>query len=158
MNMEVSRRKFLGFTVAASGGLLIGFPVGRTLGSVDERPRAAGSEINPLIHVREDGKVIIFSKNPEIGQGIKTALPMIVAEELGVLWDEIEVEQAAFDARLDPQFAGGSLGVYLNFDTMRKAGAAARQMLIAAAPTFRCGTYPRSRKAIKRAAAEIKAA
>lgn len=133
MNMEISRRKFIGFTAAASGGLLIGFPVGRTSGSVDQPPRAADSEINPLIHVRADGKVVIFSKNPEIGQGIKTALPMIVAEELGVLWHEIEVEQAAFDDRLEPQFAGGSLGVYLNFETMRRAGAAARQMLIAAA-------------------------
>jgi len=64
---------------------------------------------------------------------VKTALPMIIAEELDVDWDAIRVEQADWDARLDNQFSGGSLSIRLNYTAMRRAGATARAMLVAAA-------------------------
>jgi isoquinoline 1-oxidoreductase beta subunit len=68
-----------------------------------------------------------------MGQGVKTALPMIIAEELGVDWASIKVKQAPWDSRLTNQFSGGSLSIRLNYNTMRQAGASARAMLIAAA-------------------------
>jgi isoquinoline 1-oxidoreductase beta subunit len=77
--------------------------------------------------------VLIYAPNPEVGQGVKTALPMIVAEELDVEWEQVDVELAAVEARYGRQFAGGSLSIHQRWEEMRKMGAMARQMLMAAA-------------------------
>jgi len=129
MPAEVSRRKFVTLAAAGSLGLLLGLPAGR--------PRAAaphaGVRLHPLIHVGMDGRVTLFAQNPEMGQGVKTSLPMIIAEELDVGWRDIRVEQADWNPELDKQFSGGSLSVRLNFTAMRRAGAGAREMLKEAA-------------------------
>jgi isoquinoline 1-oxidoreductase beta subunit len=111
-----------------SFGLLIGIPT-------FNKATAAGDAISlhPLIRIGDDGIVTLFAQNPEMGQGVKTALPMIVAEELDVDWASIRVEQADWNTALERQFSGGSLSIRLNFDSMRRAGASAREMLIAAA-------------------------
>jgi isoquinoline 1-oxidoreductase subunit beta len=124
----ISRRQFLRLGAISSMGLLIGIPV--------SRPAHAGSGdawLHPLIRVRSDGGITLYAQNPEIGQGVKTSLPMIVADELGVDWHAITVEQADWNRALENQFAGGSLSIRLNYEAMLKAGASAREMLVAAA-------------------------
>lgn len=125
---EIQRREFLKLSGLAAAGLLL---------AVGSKAAAAQAETlfepNVFINIRSDGRIILFSKNPEIGQGIKTALPMLLAEELEVDWSAIEVQQGNLDGRFGAQFAGGSTGVKTNFVAVRSAGAAAREMLIEAA-------------------------
>jgi len=123
---ELNRREFVRLCAITSMGLVIGVPgVGRAESST--------RELHPLIRIGSDGRVIIYAQNPEMGQGVKTALPMMIAEELDVDWASIEIEQAGWDPRLENQFSGGSLTVRLNYNTMRQAGASARAMLLNAA-------------------------
>ncbi len=122
----LNRREFIRLSAASSLGLVIGVPIGaHTAGAV--------TELHPLIRIGNDGSITLYAQNPEMGQGVKTALPMIIAEELDVDWDTIRVEQADWDRRLDNQFSGGSLSIRLNYMAMRQAGATARVMLLDAA-------------------------
>jgi isoquinoline 1-oxidoreductase beta subunit len=123
---NLDRREFLKLTAIGSLGLVIGLPKAGAAASPD-------GELHPLIRIGNDGRITLYAQNPEMGQGVKTALPMIIAEELDVDWASIDVEQADWDARLENQFSGGSLSVRLNYTTMRQAGATARAMLLAAA-------------------------
>jgi isoquinoline 1-oxidoreductase beta subunit len=134
--LTVNRRSFLRVTGLAGGGMMIAayvdpvelFGQGRQGGAP---PPAL--EPNAFIRIAPDGKVTIIGKNPEIGQGIKTTLPMIIADELDVDWKDVTVEQGDLDAKYGQQNAGGSTAVPNNWTPMRQIGAGARQMLIAAA-------------------------
>jgi len=140
-----SRRVFLQASAAAGGGLLLSviMPMA-ALAAVDVAPGAANNlpTLNAYIKIASDGVVTIMAKNPEIGQGIKTMLPMLIAEELDVDWNDVRIEQADNDpAKFGAQFAGGSFATPMNWEPMRRAGAAGRQMLIAAAAqTWGCAT------------------
>lgn len=123
---QVNRRDFVKLCAVSSLGLVIGMP---TLGRASD----TSTELHPLIRIGEDGSIVIYAQNPEMGQGVKTALPMMIAEELDVDWASVQVEQAGWDARLQNQFSGGSLSVRLNYNVMRQAGATARAMLLTAA-------------------------
>jgi isoquinoline 1-oxidoreductase beta subunit len=123
---SINRRDFIRLGAASSAGLLVGIPLGAL-------PSGAPESLHPLILVGADGAITLFAQNPEMGQGVKTALPMLIAEELDVDWRSIRVEQADWDARLENQFSGGSLSIRLNYMAMRQAGASARMMLLAAA-------------------------
>ncbi len=130
---EPSRRSILKFGVAGAG-LMLAFQLPT---DAKAAPAAKGSkEFAPNVYVRvaPDGAIVIVSKGPEIGQGLKTAFPMIIAEELDANWDDIKVEQAMINQKLyGTQGAGGSTSIPLNWDLLRKAGATARAMLVSAA-------------------------
>lgn len=127
----LSRRAFLSASLAVGGGLLLTLNLPNTAWA--EGAAQSGVALNPYIRIAPDGSVTIVAKNPEIGQGMKTTLPMLIAEELDVDWNTVHVEQAAVDPIYGPQFAGGSFATPLNWEPMRRMGAAGRQMLIAAA-------------------------
>lgn len=128
---DLDRRSFLRVSGLAGGGLLLSVALpGELLGTVSAR----AEELNAFVSIAPDGLVTIMSKIPEIGQGISTALPMIIAEELDADWDRVDIRQADADqARYGPQMAGGSTAVPLNWMPMRQAGAAARDLLVRAA-------------------------
>lgn len=127
--LKTSRRDFLKISSVAGGGLLIGFNLYSCESPVEGDP----VEINAYIRINPDGTATILAKNPDIGQGVRTSLPMILAEELDLPWEKVTVEQAKLDDRMGPQFAGGSMGVKTNYENLRKAGAAVKQVLTQAA-------------------------
>jgi isoquinoline 1-oxidoreductase beta subunit len=96
-------------------------------------------ELNSYIKIGENGVVTLYSANPEFGSNVKTSMPMILAEELGVDWKMVLVEQADFwPERFQRQFTGGSQGIRQGWTPLRTAGATARQLLInAAAQTWK---------------------
>ena len=128
---SMDRRLFIKATILASGALMVG------CGRLDplQATELEGAQWIPNLYVRIDtnGKITIVSKNPEGGQGVKTAFPMVVAESLNVDWKEVSVEQAPLDDRYGRQVAGGSRGTPDGWDDLRIAGAAASHLLIAAA-------------------------
>jgi isoquinoline 1-oxidoreductase beta subunit len=128
---ELSRREFLSVALTAGGGLLLTLNVPGAAGAPEQS--SALAPLNPYIRIDPDGTITIVAKNPEIGQGMKTTLPMLIADELDADWRDVRVEQAMLDAIYGPQFAGGSLGTPLNWIPMQRVGAAGRQMLLTAA-------------------------
>jgi isoquinoline 1-oxidoreductase beta subunit len=131
---NISRRDFIKVSAAAGGGMMLAVYLPWQGDSALAATEATESfSPNVFIKIFPDNSVTIMAKNPEIGQGIKTMLPMLVAEELEVDFDQVRIEQAGLDQRYGPQFAGGSTGTPLNWDRCRIAGAAGREMLIAAA-------------------------
>ena len=139
MTKNNSRRDFLKSTTLSAGGLILGFNwFGQeaTAATVVEgiANEAGNTAFNAFLSIQTDGIVTIFSPNPEIGQGIKTAFPIIVAEELDVDWAKVKVLQAPLDTKkFERQVAGGSGSIPHSWQRLRKAGATARQMLVEAA-------------------------
>jgi len=138
--MTATRRDFLKIAAAAGGGLLLGFnwteSEAATTAVVDAAGAAAvpGVDFNSYLSISPQGLITILSPNPEVGQGIKTAFPIIVAEELDADWTKVIVEQAPLDTKkFERQVAGGSGSIPHSWQRLRKAGATARQMLTEAA-------------------------
>ncbi len=133
-----SRRNFLRTSALASGGLLIGFNILSACKPEAVMPVDVESlnfnDFNAFIKISEEGYVTIFSPNPEIGQGVKTSMPMIIAEELEVAWKNVFVAQGALDNKnFQRQVAGGSQSIRFGWDALRQTGATAKQMLVNAA-------------------------
>src|SRR6202051_1490680 len=124
----LSRREVVAAGVAAGAGLVVGFylPHEGRIGKEAFSP-------NAYLRITPDSKITIVVARSEMGQGVRTALPMILAEELEADWKQIEIEQAGASALYGDQTTGGSASVRTTWDPMRKAGAAAREMLISAA-------------------------
>jgi len=124
----LNRREFVAAGVAAGAGLVVGFylPHGH-------HTREQVFSPNAYVRITADNKITIVVARSEMGQGVRTALPMILAEELEADWKQIEIEQAGASTLYGDQTTGGSASVRTTWDPMRKAGAAAREMLISAA-------------------------
>jgi isoquinoline 1-oxidoreductase subunit beta len=132
----IDRRSFLRVSAISGGGMLVALclkPEALAQGPAGGPPPLAP---NAFIRIDANNVVHIMAKNPEVGQGIKTMLPMIIADELDVDWSSVRIEQADVDqAKYGGQIAGGSFATPNNWMPMRQVGAAARHMLIAAAAT-----------------------
>ncbi len=136
---QIKRRQFFKLSAATGGGMVLGFswlasckqasPVAHVLNMPKE-----WFDFNAFLKIGDTGVVTIFSQNPEIGQNIKTSMPMIVAEELDIDWRNVIVEQAGLNTdKFERQVAGGSQSIRHGWESLRKAGATARQLLINAA-------------------------
>ncbi|WP_136465168.1 xanthine dehydrogenase family protein molybdopterin-binding subunit [Flagellimonas onchidii] len=136
----LSRRAFIRNSSLAGGGMVIGFNLFQAckpkviaepaidLASLDY------NDFNAFIKIADNGAVTIFSPNPEIGQGVKTSMPMIIAEELDVAWKDVYVEQGILDTEnYTRQVAGGSQSIRHGWDALRQTGAKAKHMLVSAA-------------------------
>src|SRR2546425_33165 len=130
----VNRREFLKTGAAAGASLVIGLYV-PTFDPSASHAAAAREPFKPnaWIEILPDSSVIIWTGRSEMGQGVRTAMPMIVAEELEADWTRVRVAQADADPAYGDQFTVGSRSVRSGFEPLRKAGAAAREMLIGAA-------------------------
>jgi isoquinoline 1-oxidoreductase beta subunit len=142
LDKKLDRRSFLKVSALAGGGMMLSFS---WLAGCKPTPEAALAlpkewfELNSFIKIGENGVVTLYSANPEFGSNTKTSMPMILAEELGVDWKMVLVEQADFwPERFERQFTGGSQGIRQGWTPLRTVGATARQLLVnAAAQTWK---------------------
>jgi isoquinoline 1-oxidoreductase beta subunit len=131
--LTVSRRSFLRVSALAGGGMMLAVHLD-IIADVFAQGRPAALSPNAFIKITPDGVITIVAKNPEVGQGVKTSMVMLIAEELDVDFKDIRIEQADVDAaRYGPQNAGGSTATPANWEPLRRVGAAGRQMMVAAA-------------------------
>ena len=129
--VKLSRRSFLKVSATAAGGLMIAVytPARGASPSTSETFAPSG-----FIRIEPDNHITLWAKCPDMGQGVKTAFPMLIAEELEADWSRVHIEQADLNTKLfGGQGSGGSDNIPSEWDTLRRAGAAAREMLIAAA-------------------------
>lgn len=125
----ISRRTFIRTSTAAGAGLVIGF----RLPLHGQNESEAQFSPNAYLRIDPQGKITIVVARSEMGQGVWTSLPMILAEELEADWKQISIEQAGASTLFGDQTTGGSASVRTTWDPMRKAGAQAREMMISAA-------------------------
>jgi len=123
----IDRREFFKLTALATGGFVL------SVGAQTTAEEASFSP-NAFIKITSDGKISLTAHVPDIGQGVKTSLPMIIAEELEVPWERVEVVTEAVNEKIfGKQAAGGSQSIRRNYDQLRRLGAAAKEMLVLAA-------------------------
>ena len=154
--MVLSRRKFLITGSTISGSFLLGLPA-LSLATAADKISSGDSRIGFFINILENGEVIIGNNQPEIGQGLRTTLPMLVAEELDVEWDKVRIKSMplgilktadGYTWKYGGQGVGGSTGLTSNWTFMREVGATGRLMLMQAAanlwnvPLDKCSTRP----------------
>ena len=135
MPVLVGRRVFLKSSAAASAALLLPFHLAgkQTARKVADASGSSSFSPNAWLEISSDGGVKIWCGKSEIGQGVRTTLPMLVAEELSCDWRRVQVVEAELDPKFGDQLTGGSGSVRSSYDNLRKAGAAAREMLLSAA-------------------------
>jgi len=133
--VTLTRRNFLRVSAIAGGGVMIASyfdPVETLFAQIPVTNPALTAAA--FITISANGIVTLVGKNPDIGQGVKTHLPMIIAEELDVDWKDVRIQQADLDqVKYGPQNAGGSNATPTNWDPLRQVGAAGRYVMVAAA-------------------------
>ncbi len=133
---NLTRRSFLQVSALAGGGMMVALHFDAIDLLAQGPPQGPPPTFMPtaFVKIAPNGTVTIMSKNPEIGQGVKNMLPMIIADELDVEWSSVKIEQADADqSKYGAQLAGGSLSTPMNWDPCRQVGAACRQMILGAA-------------------------
>lgn len=133
---KLDRRSFLQVTALAGGGLIVGLYAPSVLGQGRRGGGpGGGSSLDPNVYVtiHPNNTFTIVAKNPETGQGIKTALPMLIADELDVDWAQVTIQQADLDPKYGSQVEGGSRAIPTNYHAMRLVGAGGRLLMVAAA-------------------------
>ena len=144
--MRLNRRSFLQMSALTGGGLALRLFDSPFLSA--QGPARADLSPHAFISIATDGTITLIARAPEIGQGVKTMLPMMIAEELDADWSKVRVEQADLEDHFGGQSAGGSTSTQSNYLPMRRVGAACRQMLISVAakrwgvPEAECTTGP----------------
>lgn len=131
--VRMNRRELLKAVALAGGGMMLELRLPRSAAGAEPSTLVSSRELNAYIQIAPDGEITIYSSIPEMGQGVKTALPMIIAEEMGARWEDVKVIDAPVDAKFGLQGAGGSTSIPRNIGAMRRMGASAREMLIGAA-------------------------
>lgn len=129
-----SRRTFIQLSAAGGGGLLIAWgwrPSVRAQGAA--APAATGFQPHAYIRVAADDVVTVWCAQPDMGEGTRTSLPMLLVEELDADWERIRIEHAPLDARYGGQGVGGSDAIRYDWDRLRQFGAVARRVLVQAA-------------------------
>ena len=134
-SVTLDRRSFLKTSATSGAALVIGFylPDGVFADQAKDQEKKPPNPFNAWVHVAKDNQVTLILGKSEMGQGVITSLPMILAEELSVDWKKVKVEQAATDPKIYDHGTGGSGSVAGSWLPLRRAGAAAREMLIATA-------------------------
>jgi isoquinoline 1-oxidoreductase beta subunit len=150
---DIGRRDFIRTSTIIGGGLLL-TAYAEPVSAIENIGAAGDFAPNAFIRMTPDGIVTIMAKNPEIGQGVKTMLPMLIADELDVEWKNVRIQQADLDPKtgrdavFQAQSAGGSTATPTNWLPMRRVGAAGRAVMISAAaqtwgvPEAECDTMP----------------
>ncbi len=136
---NAGRRDFLKTSALAGGGLVLGLyldvadSAAKRVAKPSSIPETVEFKPNAFICIAPNGTVTLISKQPEIGQGIKTSLPMVIAEELEVNWQDVVIVQGDLDPVYGSQSAGGSRSTPTNYEEFHRLGATARSMLVTAA-------------------------
>jgi len=135
IDSTVNRREFLKKSAASGAALVIGFylPSHALADQAEEQEKKPANPLNAWVRITPDNRVTLILGKSEMGQGVMTSLPMILAEELSVDWKKVKVEQAPTDPKIYDHGTGGSGSVSGSWLPLRRAGAAAREMLISAA-------------------------
>jgi isoquinoline 1-oxidoreductase subunit beta len=137
----ISRRNFIRISGMTGAVLALGFSVGcdgkkeAKIGNLSEIDPGTAKELSPFIMIDSKGTIVLIAHKPEMGQGTFQSMPLIVAEELGVTLDQVLIRPAIADKKYGGMSVGGSYSVRGSWMLLRKAGAAAREMLIKAAAT-----------------------
>ncbi|MFC0181541.1 molybdopterin cofactor-binding domain-containing protein [Pseudarcicella hirudinis] len=135
---HTSRRDFLKISGKTSALLAIGFSLpiagkAEEIKKLDTSALSMGLELNPYILISDEGKITLFNARPDMGQGTYQSLPLLLAEELEVTLDQVEIRNTDGQGKYGSQLSGGSSSIRTRWMPMRKAGAAVKEMLIKAA-------------------------